>query len=345
MFRGKPWKLSAIGGIALTLLSVLAIRPGCTSQRGDAAKEERVTILTGHRMPVQALAFSPDGTALTSAACFLGAPGCALEVGVWDVMTGTRRAQRTEQLGGQYGLAFAPGGQRLGVAQGGSLWLWNTAHESDKGQRYEQHVPVCGLAFSDDGGQLAVADFANDVTLVEATSGRPRGRCNGQEEAVYSLAFSPDGAVLASGGRQGTVWLWEAASGERRGVLPGHTKPVLAVAFSPDGRWLASGDLAGVVRLWDVTKRTAWTTLKTSEEEVAVTAVTFAPDSPTLAVAVGRAVQLWDVTTGRLLATLRRHEGQVNCLAYSPDAKWLASGSYDKTVRLWDVTRYRPSLP
>ena len=127
--------------------------------------------------------------------------------------------------------------------------------------------------------------------------------------------------------------------------MQGHTQPVLALAFSRDGHWLASGDLAGVVRLWDVSKRTAWTTLKTSEEEVTVTAVSFAPNSRTLAVAVGRTVQLWDVATGRLLATLRGHEGQVMCLAYSPDGTRLASGSHDKTVRLWDVTRYRSSMP
>jgi hypothetical protein len=97
MSRGKRWKVTAIGCIALTILTVLPIRPGCTSRRGDPANEERVTILTGHRMPVQALAFAPDGTALTSAANYLGAPGCALEVAVWDVTPGTCRAQRTDQ--------------------------------------------------------------------------------------------------------------------------------------------------------------------------------------------------------------------------------------------------------
>ena len=343
MSRGKRWKLAEIGYIALTTLTVLLIRPGCTSRRGDPANAERVTILTGHRMPVQALAFGPDGTALTSAATYLGAPLCALEVAVWDVTTGTRRAQRTEQLGGQYGLAFAPGGQRLGVAQGGSLWLGNTADAPDQGQLYEQHVPVCALAFSDDGGQLALADFANDVALVDATNGRPQVVCQGQGEAVYSLAFSPAGAVLASGGRQGTVRLWDAASGEGRGVLLGHTQPVLAVAFSPDGRLLASSDLGGVVKLWDVAGRAERAALRTAED--AAFAVVFARDGRTLAIAAGPAVQLWDMATGRLLATLRGHEGQVMCLAYSPDGTRLASGSHDKTVRLWDVTRYRSSMP
>jgi WD40 repeat protein len=56
-------------------------------------------------------------------------------------------------------------------------------------------------------------------------------------------------------------------------------------------------------------------------------------------------VQLWEVDTGRLVARLEGHAGQVNCLAFSPDSTRLASGSYDRTVRLWDVARYGPTRP
>jgi WD40 repeat protein len=118
---------------------------------------------------------------------------------------------------------------------------------------------------------------------------------------------------------------------------------VVALTFSPDDRTLASADLEGLVKLWDVTSETERAALVTAGKEV--TAVTFSPDGRTLAVAVDRAVQLWDLATGRLLARLRGHEGLVMCLAFSPNGKSLASGSFDRTVRLWDVTRFRPRTP
>ena len=46
---------------------------------------------------------------------------------------------------------------------------------------------------------------------------------------------------------------------------------------------------------------------------------------------------IWSLKTGRLLDILAGHQGPVTSLAFSPESTVLVSGSWDKTVRMWDV--------
>jgi hypothetical protein len=95
MPRSRTWKTLAMGSLLVALIAVWLARPRWPGDRPGETNEPATT-LSGHRFPVQALAFAPDGTTLTSAA--YRPVASEAEVTDWDVRTGNPTAQRTAPL-------------------------------------------------------------------------------------------------------------------------------------------------------------------------------------------------------------------------------------------------------
>jgi len=62
-------------------------------------------------------------------------------------------------------------------------------------------------------------------------------------------------------------------------------------------------------------------------------------------------VRIWNAHTGELLERLQGHEDSVHSVRFTPDACGLVSGSLDRTLKYWDVSRLangpggRPNSP
>ena len=120
--------------------------------------------------------------------------------------------------------------------------------------------------------------------------------------------------MLASGSRDDKIILWELETGEAIHTISEHEDDVWTVAFSPDGKTLASGG-GDKISLWDVATAEL---LQTFRKPIDV--------GPS----VGTAEELEGDTPTDLPAN-------ATSIVFSPDGKVLVSGSYDATIRLWDI--------
>jgi WD40 repeat protein len=196
------------------------------------------------------------------------------------------------------------------------------------------------VAFSPDGKILAVTggDPVGEVALWNIAAGRQIAvRMVPGPFEVDAVAFSPDGKTLATGADDGAVTLWGPVTGRVRAIgtfaagTPSGT-PVGTLAFSPDGKMLVMGN-ADATTVWDVATRR-----QVARFPLAAYSLAFSADGKTLALVGDGDVELCDLDTHQVTATLTTgYEGWVSAVAFSPDGKTLATSSYDGMTTLWDI--------
>jgi WD40 repeat protein len=199
----------------------------------------------------RAVAFSPDGTMLTT----LGADGTAR---IWDVATQQQAgAPMTVDGPGAAGgaVAFSPDGRTLATAgAGGQVELWSVATRQRLGKPMAASPGTTMLTFSPDGGTLATAASDGSVRLWNVTTQQEIGApMTADAQPVYAAAFGPGGGTLATAGGDGSVRLWNVATQQEIGApMTAGIQPVYAAAFGPGGGTLATAGGDGAARTWDV---------------------------------------------------------------------------------------------
>jgi WD40 repeat protein len=303
-----------------------------------AAARPGSAVLSGHGSPVQAMAFSPDGT-------LLAVIDNDHSLRLWNVAT--RQQVGVPLTGAVNSVAFSPDGTLL--AAGGSdhtVRLWDVATRKEAGfLRAGRTVTIDAVAFSPHGTLLAAGGSDHTVRLWDVATRQQVGvPLTGHTAAVEAVAFSPDGTLLASGSDDDTVRLWDVATGQPVGTpLTGHTGLVDSVAFSPDSTILASGGFDGTVRLWHVPSGQPAGGPLTAPAGL-VDSVQFSSDGRTLTAAGNDgSVRLWDLATRQPAGDPLTHPAGLGSSAvFSLDGAVLATGGDDGTVRLWDLATRRP---
>lgn len=314
----------------------LAIPDGIHIAIFEEASGRRVQYLQGHTNRVYALAYSPDGRLLAS-----GSSDRTLRL--WQTDSGKECLILPGfQDGCVKGLDFSPDNHWLAyVDTTRSIRLWDLASKKPGPVLAAPQAMVEGLSFNPDGRSLAslCADGAVrlwDVALGKLVATFPSSP-SGWHQAVQ---FSKDGKMFARGGNN-KLGLCNAQNGQ---VLWEKDIRGSFLAFHPDSRTLLSGDhyppyATPVVKRWHLKDGEArgTITIKTKSDEYMIYALR--PDGKALS-GLGcndRVVRFYSLEPSGPSESELGHAQQVDTVCFSPDGRFLASGSSDNTVRIWNL--------
>ncbi|HEV3117444.1 MAG TPA: sigma-70 family RNA polymerase sigma factor [Gemmataceae bacterium] len=201
------------------------------------------------------------------------------------------------------------------------------------------------LAYSPDGKMIVSSAYATGINVWDAGSGKRLHHFDLPKDWFLQFAFSGDGATLTCLAGRETVEcrLLHVATGAelRRTPLSGATGS-RGLAVAPGGGLVAVAHDDNSIRLYDATRDKQ--TLRIPFRGPAVQQIAFSPDARAVALAdVTDTLSVHDTVTGKVIATLKRPNVEFCRAAFSPDGRWLATGSRGsakdaEAVSIWDLS-------
>ncbi len=323
----------------------------------------------GHKDSVSSACFSPVGKYVIS-----GSDDMTLML--WNMETGECLHAFEGHEGRIHSVSFSPDGTFvLSGSWDNTMKLWDL-EDGECLHTFEGHTRmVLSVSFSLDSKYVLSGSFDNTMKLWNMEDGECLHTFDGHEGPVHSVSFSPDGKCALSGSLGTMLKLWDLEAGQCLRTFEGHMGEVTSVSFSPDGKYVLSGSYDRTMKLWDVPVFQAyadWTLcrIRTVQETldheqrfiaafretgkkiddgnlVAALAVLAtarsvpgferSPQCLELNFKIGRYCRAIGLQAAWLERTFDGHKGGVTSVNFSAGGKYALSGSWDTTLKLWDV--------
>lgn len=294
----------------------------------DSETANCIAILRGHDVGVKAVAFSRHEELLIS-----GSNDGVIRV--WDI--GNAQCQREMVVHARpiWSIACSPTADMVATgSEDDSVLVWDLITWK-RIAVLPGHTSWVYVRFSRDGRLLATCDAdAHRIRIWDVNSWNLKVDMK-TDARVWGTDFSPNGKLIACANYDKMVRIWDIATGDLIRVLSGHKDQVWGVEFSPDGSFLASASEDKTIRIWDTATWSCCHILEGHKSWI-LTSI-FSPDCIRIASEGSDEdlVRLWDIKTGTCVRSMDIHKPW--SLSFSQSGNFLAAGSYDGTVYVWNV--------
>ncbi|MEM9451821.1 MAG: DnaJ domain-containing protein [Cyanobacteria bacterium P01_E01_bin.6] len=234
-------------------------------------------------------------------------------------------------------LAFAQNGKLLiSSSLDGAIYIWNIARGRQVSNLVDGDHAIHAVAVSSDSQFAASGGSDGTVKLWHLRTETLVHTFTGHTAPVLAVAFSPNRKVIVSGSDDGTVRFWHVQHRGVLSVLKEHQAAVRAIAINPNGLTLVSSDATHSIIQWDMqTRQCLQPSLGAIHDALALA---FSPNRRDLLVGrLNGIIQRLDAETGEVIDQFEGHQQAVQSVAFTQTGRLFASGSGDRTVRLWSL--------
>ena len=278
---------------------------------------------------ITALAASHDGR-------FLAAAGDDHAIRVIDVASGATISTLIGHIDWVQSLVFTADSQSLfSAGNDGRVLKWHHQYPVSHTQVLAAEFAIRALTLSTERNLLAVCGFSNDVVLWDLSSGREKIRLSCDSLDQRCVRFSPDGSRLLRGGRLGEICVWDTATGAELAHYRQHSRRVFTAAFSADSSSVTSvGEDRRMIRYNIDSQQVTYDQVVAKGKLMSMCLIN---DHMVAAAGADNSIVLVDTMSNQAVAQLDGHTGTVAVMV--PCGEFLASGSFDTTIRIWNLER------
>ena len=155
---------------------------------------------------------------------------------------------------------------------------------------------------------------------------------------THAGVYSPSGELLGIGTADGIVTVFYGPELAKTSTAKEHTNAVRAIQFSPSSKLLATGSKDNTVIIWTAPELAKQRVLTGHTDPVY--AVLFLTETRLVSGGDDTKIRVWDVEAGSEIHAITEHSSSIMSLVLSPGGRSFASGSNDKSIKMYDVATY-----